>query len=158
MSSIQTDTYYLFGVLWRFIARNHDTGGTFSLIEATTAPGAGAPPNKHPADDESFYVLEGKYEFLIQGEKRVATPGTFVKVPRGTVHAFTNIDDKPSRMLIINTPGFVHDAFFSQAGEPMPPGTRELPPPSNEPPDIQRVIDAGRRNGVEFLLPKGMSH
>lgn len=61
-------------------------------------------------------------------------------------------------MLIINLPGFVHDAFFAQAGEPMPPGTRELPPPSSEPPNLQRVIDAGRRNGVELLLPEGRSH
>lgn len=158
MSSSQTDTYYLFGILLRFIARSSDTGGTFCLVEATTAPGAGAPPNRHPADDEAFYVLEGKYEFLIEGERRVATPDTFVKVPPGTVHAFTNIDNKPSRMLIINLPGEVHEAFFSQAAEPMPPGTRELPPPSNAPPDIQRVIDAGRRNGVEFMLPEGVSH
>ncbi|MFC5757261.1 cupin domain-containing protein [Rhizobium sp. GCM10022189] len=156
MSAIQTDTYHLFGILVRFIARNPDTGGAFSLVEATTAPGAGAPPNRHPADDESFYVLEGRYEFMIEGEKRVATPGTFVKVPPGAVHAFTNIDDKPSRMLIINMPGKVHDAFFSQAGDPMPPGTRELPPQTGEPPDIQRLVDVGRRNGVELFVAESV--
>jgi hypothetical protein len=77
-------------------------------------------------------------------------------VPPGAVHAFTNIDDKPSRMLIINMPGKVHDAFFSQAGDPMPPGTRELPPQTGEPPDIQRLVDVGRRNGVELFVAESV--
>ncbi|WP_454850436.1 cupin domain-containing protein [Rhizobium binxianense] len=154
MSQAETDTYYLLGNLLRFHARGPDTGGSYCLVEVTTAPGAGAPPNRHPSDDESFYVLEGMFEFVLDGATVTADAGTFIKVPLGKVHAFRNIADKPSRMLIINAPGRVHEAFFAQAGDPMPPGSKNLPPDGKEP-DIPRVLEVGRRNGVEFLLPNG---
>lgn len=152
MAEHETDTYHLLGNLLRFHARSPDTGGAYCLVETLTAPGAGAPPNRHPSDDEAFYVIEGRFEFMIEGETRQAGAGSFVRVPNGAVHAFRNVGDKPGRLLIINSPGRSHDGFFSQAGDPMPPGTRELPAPGGAP-DIPRVIEIGRRNGLEFLLP-----
>jgi quercetin dioxygenase-like cupin family protein len=152
MSTLQTDTYHLLGNLLHFLARSPDTGGAYCLVESLTAPGAGAPPNRHPSDDEAFYVLDGSFEFLIDDRTVQATSGSFVKIPTGAVHAFTNVGDKPGRLLIINSPGKAHDGFFSEAGEPMPSGTRELPPPGGAP-DIPRLLEIGRRNGLEFLLP-----
>jgi len=152
MAMPQTDTYHLLGNLLRFLARSPETGGAYCLVEALTAPGAGAPPNRHPSDDEAFYVLDGAFEFMIEGERIAAGPGAFVKIPTGAVHAFTNVGAAPGRLLILNSPGRVHDGFFHEAGEPLPPGTREIPPPSGAP-DIPRLIEIGRRNGLEFLPP-----
>jgi quercetin dioxygenase-like cupin family protein len=152
MTTPQTDTYHLLGNLLRFHARSPDTGGAYCLVESLTAPGAGAPPNRHPSDDEAFYVLDGTFEFMINGETIPASSGSFVKVPNGAVHAFKNVGQTPGRLLIINSPGKAHDGFFSEAGDPMPPGTREIPPPSGAP-DIPRVLEIGKRNGLEFLLP-----
>jgi quercetin dioxygenase-like cupin family protein len=152
MTTPQTDTYHLLGNLLRFHARSPDTGGAYCLVESLTAPGAGAPPNRHPSDDEAFYVLDGTFEFMINGETIPASSGSFVKVPNGAVHGFKNVGQTPGRLLIINSPGKAHDGFFSEAGDPMPPGTRELPPPSGAP-DIPRVLEIGKRNGLEFLLP-----
>jgi hypothetical protein len=39
----------------------------------------------------------------------------------------------------------------------MPPGTRELPLPVG-PPDIPRLLEIGRRNGLELLLPGQPDH
>lgn len=152
MTTAPTDTYHLLGNLLRFHARSPDTGGAYNLVESLTAPGAGAPPNRHPSDDEAFYVIEGSFEFVIEEKMIRAEAGTFVKVPNGAVHAFKNVGTAPGRLLIINSPGKAHDGFFSEAGEPMPPGTRELPLPSGAP-DIPRLLEIGRRNGLEFLLP-----
>jgi mannose-6-phosphate isomerase-like protein (cupin superfamily) len=152
MATAQTDTYHLLGNLLRFHARSSDTGGAYCLVESLTAPGAGAPPNRHPSDDEAFYVIEGSFEFTIENETVAAGSGSFVRIPNGAVHAFRNVGQAPGRLLIINAPGKVHDGFFSEAGEPMPPGTRDLPPPAG-PPDIPRLLEIGRRNGLEFLLP-----
>jgi quercetin dioxygenase-like cupin family protein len=153
MPAAETDTYHLLGNLLHFHARSADTGGAYCLVESLTAPGAGAPPNRHPSDDEAFYVLDGSFEFTVNDETVSATTGSFVKIPNGAVHTFKNTGDKPGRLLIINSPGKAHEGFFSQAGDPMPPGTRELPPPTGAP-DIPRVLEIGRRNGLEFLLPK----
>lgn len=145
-----TDTYHLFGNLVRFLARSPETGGAYCLVETLTAPGAGAPPNRHPGDDEAFYVLEGTFAFTLGEETRMAGPGSFVRVPPGAVHAFRNTGKAPGRMLVINTPGRVHDGFYSEAGEPMPPGTRELPP-LGAPPDFARIAEIARRNGMEII-------
>ncbi|MEF0942561.1 cupin domain-containing protein [Rhizobium sp. BR 362] len=158
MSALQADTYYLFGNLLRFHAHSTDTGGAYCLVETLTAPGAGAPPNRHPDDDEAFYIVEGLFEFMVDGETVQAQAGSFVKIPTGAIHAFRNIGSTPGRLLIINSPGRVHDGFFTEAGEAMPVGTRDLPPPGGEPPDIARVVEIGRRNGLEFLLPDGEAH
>ncbi len=151
MSDPQTDTYYIAGILLRFLVRDPDAG--YCLVEGLVGPGAGPPPNRHPADDEAFYVLDGTFEFGIGSETRIGRAGDFVKIPRGEVHTFKNIGPDPARLLIMNTPGTVHVGFFSQVGEPMPPGTKDLPPPSG-PPDVPRLLEIGRQNGIEFLVPQ----
>jgi mannose-6-phosphate isomerase-like protein (cupin superfamily) len=146
----QGETYHLLGILLRFLVRPDDSGGGYFLVEARAAPGAGAPPNRHPGDDEAFYVLEGEFEFMVDGRTIEARPGDCVTVPNGAVHAFKNTGNAPARMLIINTPGRIHEAFFSEAGERVPDGTTEFPAEERAP-DIPRILEAGRRNGLEFL-------
>ena len=153
----ETDTYHLLGNLLRFVIRSHDTGGAYSLTESIVAPGSGAPPNRHPADAEAFYVVEGTFEFMLEGRTISATAGDCVRVPDGAVHAFRNAGSAPGKLLIINSPGRDHEAFFSEAGDPLPPGTRELPPPAGAP-DIPRLLEIGRRHGLEFLLPPSADH
>ena len=152
MTTNRTDTYHLLGNLLRFLVRSSDTGGAYSLVESLTAPGAGAPPNRHPSDDEAFYVIDGSFELTMGDETISANAGSFVRVPNGAVHAFKNVGSAPGRLLIINSPGKAHDGFFTEAGEPMPPETRDLPSPSGAP-DIPRLLEIGRRHGLEFLLP-----
>jgi mannose-6-phosphate isomerase-like protein (cupin superfamily) len=126
MSDPQADTDFPAGILLRFLIRDPSAG--YCLIEALVARGGGPLPNRHLADDEAFYVLDNTFEFGIGGETRVAMVGDFVKIPRGEVHTFRNTGQAPARTLIINAPGTAHVGFFSQAGEPVPPGTRDLPP------------------------------
>jgi len=150
MSDAQTDSYFLAGILLRFLVRDPDAG--YCLVEGLVAPGAGPPPNRHSADDEAFYVLDGTFEFGIGSEIRTAKAGDFVKIPRGEVHTFKNTGTDVGRILIMNAPGTSHVRFFSEAGTPMPPGTRDMPPPSG-PPDVPRLVEIGKRNGIEFLVP-----
>src|SRR4051812_34323582 len=105
MSDPQTDTYYLAGILLHFLVRDRSAG--YCLVEGLVAPGAG-PPNRHPADDEGFHILDGTFEFGVGSEKRTATADAFVKIPRGEVHTFHNIGQASAWTLIINTPGTVH--------------------------------------------------
>ncbi|MBM6593004.1 cupin domain-containing protein [Microvirga pudoricolor] len=152
MSDPQTDTYLVAGSLVRFLVREPEAG--YCLVEALVAPGAGPPPNRHAADDEAFYVLDGTFEFGVGTETRIAQGGDFVRVPNGEVHTFRNISEAPGRLLIMNAPGTLHVNFFSQAGEPMPRGTKDLPSPLPAP-DVPRLLEVGRKNGMEFVLPKG---
>jgi quercetin dioxygenase-like cupin family protein len=145
-----TDTYHLFGVVVRFLATNAETGG-YCLCEGLVAPGAGAPPNRHAGEDETFYVLDGTFEFVIDGTPRTVGKGGFVQIPDGAVHAFKNASEVPGRILIINAPGLVHEAFFSRVGEPLPRGSWDFPAPQGAP-DIPKLIEIARQAGVEILI------
>ena len=118
------------------------------------APGAGAPPNHHAGEDESFYVLEGEFEFMVNGETLRATAGDFVKVPDGAAHAFTNVGSAPGKLIEVNAPGHAHVTLFSEGGEAMPDGTTDIPPPSG-PPDIEMVAAICEKAGIALVLPEG---
>ena len=60
-----------------------ETGGTYSLTDSTGLPQGEAPPQIHHREDESFYVLEGEFEFLDRDQWIKAAPGSFVRVPKG---------------------------------------------------------------------------
>jgi quercetin dioxygenase-like cupin family protein len=86
-------------------ATGEQTGGSIGVLEATSPPGSGPPRHVHHGSDEVFYVLEGEFLFLV-GERRVsAPPGTFVFVPRGTVHAAKVIGTEPGKALAAYVPG-----------------------------------------------------
>ena len=94
-----------------FKATGEQTGGSIGFIEATTPPGAGPPRHVHYSCDELFYVLEGQFLFRV-GEREVnGPPGTFVFIPRGTVHAAKVIGTEPGKVLAAYVPGGQERSF-----------------------------------------------
>jgi len=76
--------------------------GQVGMVEGEVPPGGGFQiPHWHDDLDEVFYVLEGKIEFLLDGQWRRAVAGSTVFVPAGTVHAFRNASDQPARQLVV---------------------------------------------------------
>ena len=153
MSEARPRTYHLLGNLLTFHAFPSETGDRYTLVEIKTAPGAGAPPNHHAGEDECFFVLEGEFGFLVDGQTISATAGDFVKIPDGAVHAFTCTGDRPGRLIGINAPGLMHDIFFTQAGEAMPDGTTDVPAPDG-PPDIPAIMAVANKAGMTILPPE----
>ena len=86
-----------------FLARTADTPRfTFGIIEI--APGRALEAHVHPDEDDAFYIVEGEMIFLFGDQRVSAPPGTFVLVPPGVEHGFTNDDTRPVRMLNIHAP------------------------------------------------------
>ncbi|WP_108660849.1 cupin domain-containing protein [Acuticoccus kandeliae] len=140
-------TVHLLGTLVTFRATADRTGGAFSLVEAATAPGLGTPAHRQ-GDAEAFYVLDGAYEFEIDGNVAVGRPGDFFFVPAGAVHAFRNPGPETARMLIINLPAGPHERFFCEAGDPVA-DNAVFPTPAA--PDIPRLLAAAERAGIEMV-------
>ena len=138
------------GALMTFLATGEDTHGQFGLIEAVGRRGGDAPPHIHHREDEIFYVLEGEIVFSINDRTIKGTPGTMIFLPRDVRHSFT-IESEQYRMLILVTPaGF--EAWFREYSVPAPAMTL---PPANEPAygEVQRMLEAAPRYGLEFVLP-----
>ena len=152
MASLKTDTYHVLGNIIRFRLSSADTGGAFSLVEARTRPGAGAPPNRHAADREAFLVVSGRYEFDLEGRVETHGPGALVRVPDGKPHSFRNIADEDSAMMIVIWPGRGHEEFFTAVGEPLASGETRFPE-GGPPPDIPAIVEIAKRCGIELLVP-----
>jgi quercetin dioxygenase-like cupin family protein len=45
-----------------------DTNGAFSVAEVDAGPELGPPPHIHRHADESFYILEGTFDFSLAGQ------------------------------------------------------------------------------------------
>ena len=81
------------------------TENHFSFTVVTGRAGFGGPPaHRHHRNDEAFFVLEGKFTFLVGDETVDVGPGAFVYVPAGTVHAFTGHGRPDGRLLEIFAP------------------------------------------------------
>ncbi len=140
---------WVVGDTYTFKAIGEETGGAFSLVEGTVAPQAGPPPHIHLREDEFYYVLEGELEVLDGERTFTASTGSYVYIPRNTLHAFKNVRETPARVLIGFTPaGF--EGFFFATGEPAKEGAS--PPPFGAA-EIERIGRFAPEYGLEIRLP-----
>jgi mannose-6-phosphate isomerase-like protein (cupin superfamily) len=84
-------------------------GGTFAVAEwqdsgETSRDRPIAPLHLHRAEDEAWYVLDGRLGFRVGEDEVEAGPGEGVLVPRGTPHAYWNAVPGPTRYLIVMGP------------------------------------------------------
>jgi mannose-6-phosphate isomerase-like protein (cupin superfamily) len=86
-------------------ATGEETNDSFYLGEGVIEPGfPGPPPHRHQRVHDMFYVLDGTLTMRLGDETLELEPGSFVCVPLGVVHTFSNQSDAPVRFLNFNTP------------------------------------------------------
>lgn len=101
------------------------TGGAYSVLELTLAPGQGAPMHVHHREDEIVHVLAGECEVADARGPRTALTGSLVVFPKRVVHGFRNVGSLPCRMSITAVPGGLEHFFIAinqavAAGEATP--------------------------------------
>jgi quercetin dioxygenase-like cupin family protein len=143
-------TLHFIGNLLTFHVRSAETGGKVTLIENRTMAGQGSPPHRQ-SDEEIFYVLEGQYEFFLNGERFLKGVGEAMHIAPGTIHAFRNPGPGEARMLIVNAPGGLHEGFFMEVGEDVAAGITGFPPLA--PPDVPKIIASAMKHEIEILPP-----
>jgi len=146
---------WVFGELVMYKTKSGQTGGAYSLFEVVTQPEGGPPPHVQHREDESLYVLEGEYEFLVEGRTFRVGTGSLLYIPRGNLHAYTNVGEGLGRMLVSQTPGGLHERFFEEIGEER--SDRFAPPVSVNPPDTEKIARIAAEYGIEISLT-GRSH
>lgn len=138
------------GDVYRFLATSGDTNNRYAIWHATVYPGGGPPPHIHRREEEGFYVLEGEVTFRANGVEEKAGPGTFLNLPVGSLHSFTNQTNAPAKMLILVAPGGL-EKMFEEAGTPHP--NPEAPPPPVSPEEIEKILAVAPRYGIEIQVP-----
>jgi quercetin dioxygenase-like cupin family protein len=96
-----------------YLATGESTANKFGLYRWEMATAASGPePHFHKTISESFYVLTGAVR-LYDGEQWVSgTPGDFLFVPEGGIHAFRNESGESASMLILFAPGAPREDYF----------------------------------------------
>jgi quercetin dioxygenase-like cupin family protein len=88
------------------------TDGAFAVFEDVVRPGAGPARHIHRDQDETFFVLDGQFDFEIEGTLIHAGAGDIAFVPRGAVHAFRNAGAEHGRLRFMFTPAGEAEAMF----------------------------------------------
>jgi quercetin dioxygenase-like cupin family protein len=106
------------GVHLTWKVKAHDSAYSFSVMEATLAPGEGVPVHSHPSV-ESFYVLSGDADFfrVTGGEEDWirCEAGELMILPPNSLHGLYNHGPSDCRLLGISTA--VHQTFFDAVAD-----------------------------------------
>ena len=79
-----------------------DQPGQPVIIEATVAPGGGAPLHVHHDLDDSFYLVSGLLAMRCGEQTFAVGPGAYVALPHGVPHTFRVVGDEPAVMLQVH--------------------------------------------------------
>lgn len=115
------------------------SNGGYSVWEETVPPQAGPPPHNH-TDEEVFYVLDGEFEFMLNGALIPAAAGGVIHVPSMAVHTYRNTGSKAGKLLTMATKGQLED-YFHAVGKKVQ-SDRDIPD-LDLVPDFS-TLDAGR--------------
>ncbi len=100
---------------WRLAdAASNEAGMSFFEI-GIAAGAAGAPPHRHTAEDEFFYVRKGAVTFMADGARRTIGEGGFVLLPRNGWHALWNTGEEDAILLVGTSKGNFDDFFDAVA-------------------------------------------
>ena len=145
----QGKSFWVLGDLYTFKVTGKETNGSFTVIDQVIQPQGGPPPHIHHKEDEAFYVLEGKFAFLCGENQSVFEAGSFVYVPKGTLHTFKNIDSKQGRLLVTITPAGLEE-FFYAIGTP---AVDLRNPPAFDPGVIEKLMRLAENYQMDIKLP-----
>lgn len=129
----------------RLIVSKSHTNGALGIAEFRGSEGAWTVPHVHRHMEESFYVLDGSFEFMCGDRAIHVDKDDFMLVPRGTPHALA-AGPEGGRLLVVFTPAGLEDMFLELGS---------LPPNSITDPDIRAEI-ASRYDSIP--VQAGSSH
>ena len=116
----------------------------YCVMKGTIPSGVSVPLHSH-ADAESFYVLSGEAQALVETEVglqwQTLRPGDFIHIPGGTKHAWRNVSGEPMAALITCTAKL--GRALREMGQLTSEGGKRIPTPA----DVQRLIEISERYG-----------
>jgi quercetin dioxygenase-like cupin family protein len=137
------------GDTYTFLVTGAESGGAMFAMDCVLGPGGGPPPHRHLREDELFYVYDGEVAFTVEAETHVIEAGQSAFIPKGVAHSYVNATDVETRMLAVYTPAGM-EGWFLEVCTPV--SDPSLPAPAITPEMIERMLEAGPRYNVEWLV------
>lgn len=133
-------SFMLLGDRVDILVSGKTTGGKSTTFTEVVPPGGGPPPHSHRNEDETFFVLEGEFEFTENGNTVKRKAGESFHAARGSVHGFRNSGASDGKLLVFVAPAGL-DRFFEEICV------------LNMPQDAPKLMDIGERYGIVFAPP-----
>ncbi len=106
LTADQGRVYNLGAMTAIFKADENETDDKYSISEWWLNPNSNGPgAHQHEDQEQVFYVLEGTISIFAGNKWIDADRGTFIRIPRNTMHTFANRTDKKAGMLNFDIPG-----------------------------------------------------
>lgn len=101
------------GAIFHVLRTGEDTNGAALEMEWELAPlASGTPVHVHPGATESYDVIEGQLEVMIDGTWRTLSVGESASVPPGVAHTFRNPTRSVSRVRNVHAPAMRFADYF----------------------------------------------
>jgi quercetin dioxygenase-like cupin family protein len=148
LAPAQGERFSIIGGGVRILIDGPASGGRCTVLEAPIPPGDGPPRHRHEREDELFYVLDGRFKFVVDGVEFVGERGAFACAPRGSIHAFKNIGPTLGTLLVTCTPAGIEIPFRAiRAPEPHEAAV------GRGPPTMEQAIAELAKHGITFHGP-----
>lgn len=89
---------------YRLLGPGPDGSDRMEVVFGQIEFGGQADPHVHADLEQAFFVLEGKAEVEIEGERELVGPNDFIYLPPGIPHRVTPLKGLPLKILIIYSP------------------------------------------------------
>lgn len=98
------------GVITMRVLVDEQSGGAFALVEFSGQEGPWTIPHIHERTTESFFVLDGTFDFVCAGKSVTARPGDFILITIGSSHMIT-AHEGGGTLLSIMAPAGLQEMF-----------------------------------------------
>lgn len=130
-----------------------ETRRAYALREKVVPAGSSGVPFHIGRDaEEAFYVLNGELTVYTADRMLAAPAGSFVLVPRGTVHSLANWGEEPVRSLTITSSAWV-SRWIEEESELLQPAGNDAPDASQSKAPRMATYE---RFGLEIIGPPSM--
>lgn len=134
------------GVDLRILLDAAKTSGQLAVVEEVITKPHATPLHMHPADEQTFIVVEGSLRVWVGDDRHDVAAGGIAFLPRGMPHA-VRVTSTPTRLLVLGTPAG-EEELYRLAGWDM-----SQPVPADWTLTADRVSAAGSAIGHTILGP-----
>jgi quercetin dioxygenase-like cupin family protein len=100
---VKSKPFDFHGAIFTIKVLTSETNGSYTILDVIHPPNVGPASHIHPKGSETFYIIEGDYEFILDKESLTSKPGDVIFVPKGTPHRFV-VGYKGGHALVISPP------------------------------------------------------
>jgi len=107
----QNETLSVIGHTIKVIIGGEQTADAYSVFELTVPPNVGPGIHIDKAWDEWWFVIEGTFAFILNGERIELGAGCSAHGPKGIPHSFKNAGETTGKLVMVTMPSGL-ETFF----------------------------------------------